>query len=167
MTENDFDSAINPYGSPDASSFTADGHGGDPNLSRTALMLRRTKPWVRFMSICSFILAALCVIATFGMSWAGEFPNQGSIPVLGLIIAFYLVFATFCACAGAYLWQYANRIQKFLVYQTVEMLDPALASQKSFWKLVGISTLIFVVVYVVAIVGMVVIVGQAVEQAAP
>ena len=53
----------NPYQPPQTMTDLSDAGGADPKLDRTVIMLRQTKPWVRFISVMLFIGSALIVVA--------------------------------------------------------------------------------------------------------
>lgn len=113
--------------------------------------LRATKPWVRFMGVLGIIATSFLVLialAVLGMS-QGPFRNlpdglRMAIPV------FYLVMAAFQVPPVLYLNRYASRIGALLKNGSPEALVEALEAQKSFWRYVGIMTLVVLCLYVLA-----------------
>ena len=128
-----------------------------PAFGNTAEMLRRTKPWVRFLSIVGFVTAGLTILAGVGFGFVGLATGQvqmlimfGVYPVLGILYIF----------PSLYLYRYADRIRDFLVQGQQYELDAALEAQKSFWKFVGIFTLVCLCLYPLIL--LIVIVGAVV-----
>ena len=119
------------------------------NIPVTQVMiehLRSTKPWVRFMSVISFIMAGLMIffglvmilIPTRGM---GGF---GLGPLLGLI---YILFAGIYVAPAFFLHKYASSIGHLMQGGGDVAMEEALGSQKSFWRFVGILTLVLICLY--------------------
>jgi len=159
-------SDANPYQAPQIMTEASDVAGSNPNLDGAADMLRKTKPWVRFISVMFFIGAAFSALGGIGAiaggiaaGMAGGMPGgmpsgmAGGMPWLlltGLGVA-YIVMAILYITPGVFLWMYADRIGLFLRQKTPGRLASALASQKSFWKFIGIMTLIFICLYPIMI----------------
>jgi len=111
--------------------------------------LAATRPWVRLVSVLLFIGAGLGLLAALiSMLAVGHAPGGppavlvGGIQVLACLL--YLVPAW-------YLSHYAGALGSFLQDGAVAELEAALDHQKSFWKFVGILTLISIVLAVVGI----------------
>jgi hypothetical protein len=111
--------------------------------------LAGTRPWVRLISVLLFIGAGLGLLASLiSMVAVGHVPGGppavliGAIQVLACLL--YLVPAW-------YLSRYSGALGSFLQGGTVAELEAALDSQKSFWKFVGILTLITMVLAVLGI----------------
>jgi len=162
MSGNPFSSDANPYQTPQIMTEASDIGDADPTLDGAADMLRKTKPWVRFISVMFFIGAAFSALGGIGVivggiaaGMAGGMPGgmAGGMPGLllaGLGVA-YIVMAILYIAPGVFLWMYADRIGLFLRQKTPGRLASALASQKSFWKFIGIMTLIFICLYPIMI----------------
>jgi hypothetical protein len=138
--------AGNPYAPPtapvDTSLPTTWGTLGPvpPSVIR---MLGQTRPWVTLLSILCFVLFAVAVCWDVASTF-NDIVGKGSVPQLpgplklaGLI---YIVPAT-------YLWRYARGIRRLQQTERLTALEDALASQKSFWKFLGIWTTIMVAVF--------------------
>lgn len=123
--------------------------------------LKKTRPWVLFMSILGFIGTAFMAIATVAifmgggamMQMAGA-PNAAAMPAgatMGMGI-FYLLITLFYFFASLYLYKYAGSIKRVIATGSTDDLELALKSQASFWKLVGVLTLLM---FILMIVGMI------------
>jgi hypothetical protein len=111
--------------------------------------LAATRPWVRLVSVLLFIGAGLGLVAALvSMLAVGHAPGGppavlvGAIQVLACLL--YLVPAW-------YLSRYSGALGSFLEGGAVSELEAALDHQKSFWKFVGILTLISIVLAVLGI----------------
>ncbi|MBI4911111.1 MAG: DUF4339 domain-containing protein [Acidobacteria bacterium] len=123
--------------------------------------LRRTKPWVRFLAVLGFIglafllLGALAVIVLSALGSAA-LPGFGG--AMGFIMGgVYLVIALIQFPPVIFLNRYASRIGDLTATESSEDLEAALGAQKSFWKFVGVFTLVMIILYVLAIVAAVVL----------
>ncbi len=117
--------------------------------------LRRTQPWITMFAIMSFLGAGIMVLGGIAMMAAGS-TMRGPMPVgpaLGLV---YLVLAAFYGVVGKFLWGYRSGIEQFTATQgSPSMLAIALDRQASFWRFLGILTLVMIGLYVVLIFAMV------------
>lgn len=126
--------------------------------------LRRTKPWVTFLSILGFIftgllaLLALMMFATGGM-WSAV-PHQPGAPAflgpafgigMGVLYLVMAVFMYLLPCV--ILFRYSTAIGRIASSDAEEAMEQALSQQKSFWKYVGILMIVVLVLYVLLIVG--------------
>lgn len=121
------------------------------NVAVTDLMvehLRATKPWVRLISVVMFIMVGLmCLGGLFmmlmpspaGMGGAGFFG-----PVIGII---YILFSGLYLFPAYFLHQYASSINDLVQGGGDSAMENALGSQKSFWRFVGILTLVMICLY--------------------
>lgn len=135
----------NPYQSPEVTSKPNDVGRWDSSLNSAADMLRKTKPWVRFMSVIMFIASAFMALGGAFMMAAGAVGSPGiSGAFVGIV---YVVMAVLYIIPAVFLWRYADRIGSFLLQRTPVALTHALEAQKSFWKFVGILTLIVICLY--------------------
>lgn len=125
--------------------------------------LDQTRPWVRFMSIMHFVGAGFMLlvgIAMLGFSVIGGVAarNNGEVGALrsaigAAVVAVVYVFVAFLYVApGVYLSRYASAITYLKTSGNAAALEDALKHQKSFWRYIGILT---VVALIVAVVGMV------------
>ncbi len=124
--------------------------------------LDQTRPWARFMSVMTFVSAGFLALIGFVMLLVGIFgglaaretgalgPLGGAIG-MGLMAVLYLAMACVYIAPGMFLWRYASAIQGLKVSATTGLLEEALKQQRSFWRYVGILTVIVVVVVVMVI----------------
>jgi len=120
-------------------------------------LLRQTRPWVLFLGVLSFLGSGLMFLVSLGAMVAGlaasassrsEFPTAA----LGLI---YLPLAGLYIYPGIKLVKYAGAIGRLLQSRSTVDLEDALLQQKSLWKFSGIAAIVVIVLYFVAIIGVV------------
>lgn len=112
--------------------------------------LRGTKPWVRLMSVVLFITAALVFLGAVvillmptGMGGSG----------FSLIIAVvYLALGALYLFPAYLLHQFASSIRNLEQGGGDVAMEEALRTQKSFWRFAGITTVVVICLYVIAIV---------------
>ena len=124
------------------------------NVTVTPVMvshLEATKPWVRLMSIVLFVSVALMVLAGLVLMLmpASTMGGVGMGPMLGI---FYLLLGGLYIFPAYFLHQFASSIRNFLNGGGDLAMEEALGSQKSFWRFVGILTLVFICLYAVVMV---------------
>ena len=153
----------NPYTAPVGSSHEISTGSGTIVPSAAVEQLAATKPWVRFMSVITFVCAGFMLLIGAFMAVAGgagmfaAASKGGASPVLagsmGTIIAIiYAVLALVYIFPGLKLWKYASAIGRLIQSGSEEDLVAALNQQRSFWKFVGILVLSMLVLYVVIII---------------
>ena len=139
------------------------GNNNSGNTITTGIVdqLKRTRPWVFLISIVGFIFTALMAIGTVGIFFGGgaAMMSGGAMPPgmggSGLIMgmgAMYLVMTILYFVISFYLLKYAGAIKKFIASGTSQDMEHALKHQASFWKLVGILTLVTIVLMIVMMV---------------
>ncbi len=120
------------------------------NVPVTPLMidhLRATKPWVRFISVILFISVGLMLLGGLAMMLM---PSPGGLggssfgAVFGIL---YILFGGLYLAPAFFLHKYASSINDFLQGGGDSAMESALESQKSFWRFVGILTLIVICIY--------------------
>ena len=106
--------------------------------------LRDTRPWVQFISIMMFICLGIACIGIFGLLLVsrGNIIGTTAMAIQMVCLAVYFF-------AALHLYRYSTGISSFLRTRSVRSLETALDAQKSFWKLVGIVTLVMVLFYIV------------------
>jgi len=126
-----------------------------PLTSTAKQHLDQTRPWVKFMSVMIFITSAFMIVMAILMVTVGLGPRftpqgHGRIESLGAIgffanvaaAFFYILLAILYVAPGVFLWRFAGAIKILEVSRSPEALEEALGSQKSFWRYVGILTII-------------------------
>jgi GYF domain 2 len=115
--------------------------------------LRQTKPWARLLAVLGFIGIGLMVLASVAML-AFESSMKIGLPRgfgVGMMLV-YLFMAGIQFPAALFLNRYASRIGDLLGSQAPGDLQEALVAQKSFWRYIGILTLIVMCIYILIIV---------------
>lgn len=137
---------VNPFASP---RFVGESHeaGTDGLTPKAKRSLEETRPWVFLFSILAFIGCGFAALGGVGMFFAGIL--QGGMTGVGSLVSGLVLLgsAALYGFAAYHLFSYANHIKLFLKTSSPVDLEQALTAQKSFWKLVGIVTAIFLVLY--------------------
>lgn len=125
--------------------------------------LDQTRPWVRFISIMTFVWVGFMVMMSIGMLvfsvFGGlaarnkqQFGALGNAIVTGVLSLVYVVLAFLYIAPGVYLFRYANAITHLKANGTAAALEDTLKHQKSFWRYVGILIAVSLIVTVVGII---------------
>ena len=118
------------------------------NIPVTPLMiehLRATKPWVRFMSVISFVMSGFMILGGVIIMFMPAAPGMGAFgPVLGIV---YILLAGLYIAPAYFLHQFASSIGTLMQGGGDVAMEAALGSQKSFWRFVGIMTLVVICLY--------------------
>jgi hypothetical protein len=111
----------------------------DPNAG-VILVLRRTEPWVRLLSIVGFLTVA--VVTLLGVaSWVGISTERvDTIPFAALVV--YPVLIVVYLLPSLYLHKYARRIRVFVAQGHMVQLEGALKAEQAFWRFLGIIALV-------------------------
>ena len=162
--------SIDPYSSPVSHVQTAS-YASNAAISQGVIeQLAGTKPWVRFMSVMSFIGAGLMLLAGLGMGVAGSVGamngknGMGGGFFVGVAVA-YALFAFIYIYPALKLWKYASYIGQLLISGSMLDLEAALGQQRSFWKFLGIMVIAIFVLYILIIIAAVAFGGFAAMQA--
>mgnify|MGYP003877175791 CR=1 FL=1 len=139
---------VNPFASP---KFVGESHEAEADgLTRKAKQsLAETRPWVFFFSVLAFVGSGFGGLGGIGMFIAGI--TQGGATGVGSLVSgvMFLGGAALYGFAAYHLYSYASYIKLFLKTSSPGDLEQALTAQKSFWKLVGIVTAVFLILYAV------------------
>lgn len=139
-------------------SVVRDVSGGSGVMSeRVVASLRKTRPWVLFIAIIGFIFTALMVVASVPMFLGGSMmggldtgvpgmPGTGFMVGIGVM---YLLMAVVYFMASLYLLRYASAIKRAVTGLNASDMESALEAQASFWKLIGILSIVSIVVTIV------------------
>ncbi len=143
--------ADNPYAAPMATVVQGGTTLSGDVAPEVLQPLAQTRPWVMFLAILGFIATGLMGIGVVVGLAAAAFPpvvsSSGGV-VEGILVAgVYYVGVLLYGFLSWYLFSYARGIGRLLASPTVPHLVVALQAQRSFWRLVGIVTLVVVVVY--------------------
>lgn len=122
--------------------------GGQEVTENSLYLMKRTSPWIKFISILSFIGGGFLVLASLvGLTMLRQFPQ------LGLLIFFlYLVFGIISITLGLFLFRYGDGLASFSTTRNPNVLENGLLNQLRFWRTYGILAICFIVLYIVFIV---------------
>lgn len=149
--------ATDAYAPPQ--SVVRDVSGGNGLMTDSIVAsLRKTRPWVLLLSILGFISAAFMIIAAIPMfigagsmsgleGMEGAEMLGGGAFMIGMAVM-YIVLGIIYFLASLYLLRYAGSIKRAVTGLSQSDLELALAQQASFWKLIGILSLISILVVI-------------------
>ncbi len=123
-----------------------------PDKAHTHTMvshLKETRPWVMFMAILGFIGAGFMGIGGLSMIVVGAISGSAmkeaggmGVGMLLLMSLIYLLAAFVYVYFSILLLRYASSINNLVDTEKTRYLEEALLRQKTFWKGVGIMTII-------------------------
>lgn len=103
--------------------------------------LKATRPWVRLISVITFAAAGLMLLgALLTLAGGSLFRAVDARMPMTALIALYVGLALVYFVPGFFLARYARAIARLQESNSPLHLEVALASQKSFWKFVGLLT---------------------------
>lgn len=106
----------------------------DPNAGLIS-SLRKTLPWVRFLSVVGFLLVALFGLLA-AVSWMGHAGTQSSsIPGQALIV--YPCMMIFTLVPSVQLHRCAQKMSIFVAQGHTVQLEEVLEAQRGFWMFLG------------------------------
>lgn len=123
-------------------------------------ILTTTAKWAKFLGIIGFIACGFIVLAAFSMIALGNnisalsgMPEQ----ILGgtLIGILYLLAGLLYFFPSWYLYQYSEKLQKAVQSKNEDQLVLALDKNKSFFRFVGIMTVVTLIIYFLMIIGII------------
>jgi hypothetical protein len=147
-------SEINPYKAP-ASPAEQQAGVAVVGLAVTTTMLghlRSTRPWVRFLAVMGFIGLGFMSFTGLILLLMGALPTMRSSGFPGRLVGL-----AYLAIAGVYLWpvlalhRFGRALTRLLAEGHEEALEGALRQQYSFWKAVGIFTIVMMALVVAAV----------------
>jgi hypothetical protein len=104
--------------------------------------LRATKPWTKLLAVLGFISVAFMVLVGIGVAlFSSLIPGQQGAPT-AVMGGMYIVMAGVYFFPALYLVKYSSAVERFLKTGLSAEMESALTYQKSFWKFVGILSLI-------------------------
>ncbi len=174
----------NPYTAPSADPFGHSTAVSVEGITEGILrQLKGTKGWVKLMAVICFMMGgmiclgglAFAVFGIFGstlLAAAGGGDDVAALAGLGGAVGGVLIGLLYAGLGAIYLipgfklWGYASSIDDLLKDHSVVTLEKALNYQRSFWKFVGVFTVVMIGIYVLAIAAFVLIGGIAAATAA-
>jgi len=130
-----------------------DASGNELSISRkSAAYLSETEKWTKFLSIVGFAFVGIIVIiALFASSIFSSVPfgqNSGMGGSMGFVFSgIYFVMAALYFFPIWYLYKFSTNIKDAIQSKSSEQLELALSNQKSFFKFIGIFTVVVLVFY--------------------
>ncbi len=112
---------------------------GDPNAG-VILVLRRSLPWIRVISMFGFVIAAL--VAALGAASLARMGGARLSPEHHVVLVLCPVLAAIWFVPSFYLNKYARRIKLFLAQGHTVQLEAALEAERHFWMFAGGAALI-------------------------
>ncbi|WP_395740824.1 DUF5362 family protein [Prosthecobacter sp.] len=164
----------NPYSAPGANLYGSPGGTSDAVATSTIAALAGTKPWVRFLSVLMwigvvFMLLGALALGAMSMMGLAKQSSSAANPLGGaqfmVLAVLYGVMSFVYIYPALKLWKYANRIGSLVSTRTVADLDSALNEQRSFWKFIGIMTILLLSLYLIIIIGAVALGATAAMKA--
>lgn len=110
--------------------------------------MRGTRPWVMLIGIVLIIGAVFMVLGTAGMFVAMTVGKAAGGPGGGMLIgagAMYALLSIIYIALAVYLLKYSSAIGRLLQSTGSTDMEEALNSQRKFWRLAGILTLVMIV----------------------
>jgi len=103
--------------------------------------LGQTKPWVNFLAVMGFLGVAFMVISgVLIMFGATKFDGgPGGMVMMGFL---YILCSLLYFFPSVFLYNYSCAIGRFINEGKTRDLEESLSAQKSFWKFVGVYTLV-------------------------
>ncbi len=154
-------SSDNPFEVSDDS--YGDRSGGDYDSSGvevsglTIQLLSETRPWVSLIGILMWIAVIFMGIASIIIMLVALFTGD----IESIIVGFFYVIPTVVSGIMAKaLTGYASKINSLIATERLVDLEEALRSQKTYWKTMGIVTVVYIVMFILAIFGVMAMFGS-------
>ncbi|TDU63156.1 hypothetical protein EI77_04477 [Prosthecobacter fusiformis] len=154
----------NPYTSPSANLFGSTGSEMEIVPQDVITPLVRTKFWVRFISVMLWISVALMLLSGVVMGigavtgMGNDMPTGSASMQAGMFMGMsvmYILLSLFYIFPAIKLWSYGTQIANLAASRSTLDLMKALNTQRSFWKFVGVLTLVSIILGIVAVIGVV------------
>lgn len=126
----------------------------------SAAYLKEIAKWGKFLSIVGFVVS--CLVALFGIFIGTMMPSLSGSSTLGTVYTsnlsmfltvLYIAFAVLYFIPCLYLFKFSNRAKLALETEDQFSLNEALANLKSCFKFIGITTIVVLAIYALAIGG--------------
>ncbi|MDR0604691.1 MAG: hypothetical protein LBG80_10350 [Bacteroidales bacterium] len=107
--------------------------------------------WAKFYAIISFILTGFFVLCGLLVITVDEFMPMmipGFSTLIGLV---YIVLAVITFFPALYLLWFSQKTQKAILNNDAQILEVSFRNMKSFWKFIGIMTIILIAVLIIFI----------------
>ena len=121
----------------------------DPML----LSLRQTRPWAMLVSIVGFVYCGFMIILGVGSSFMlSMFDPTNSFPSGIMLGAVYIIMAVIYFFPSLFLFRYSSSLGRLIDGGGAAEMEEALLNQKSFWKFIGIFTIVGIALSIIGIV---------------
>ena len=121
--------------------------------------LHQSGRWARFLGILGFIgTGFLLLFGLFFSAITSLIPSYQAAAGMtgafsGFMGFFYIIIAVFYFFVSRYLYQFGDRIKSGIEFSNSGQVTDALGKLKSFFKMVGITSIVFIALYIVIIIG--------------
>lgn len=120
--------------------------------------LRATWPWTRLLSVLGFIGTGLMILVGLGVMLGESFiPVSEKAPPLVFMGILYVLSSVLYLIPSIWLSKFSSATSAFLKSGDAIELGKAIAYQKSFWKFIGILTLVSIALIVLGVIAAVLI----------
>jgi Family of unknown function (DUF5362) len=150
----------NQYAPPRAAVADVNRSGSSGVTDTMIEAMRGTKPWVMLIGVVMVILAIFMFLGTVGILIGGAMGMSQAGPEAGALLAvgvMYGLMGVIYLVLGIYLIKYSTAIGRFVQSASVVDMEDSLVSQRKFWKLSGILTLVMIVLMVVGMIAVIAI----------
>lgn len=109
-----------------------------------------TAKWSKFYAVLSFIGVAIFVLMGILLLVSGHFMAQIqpdlSAAMLSPLALVYIILGGILVMPALYLLQFSQKTEQAIAESNTEMMEQALNRMKSYWKFMGIFTIVMLVV---------------------
>lgn len=121
--------------------------------------LTETRKWTTFFSILGFIFVGLMVILALVMALILPFLNEaGQMPYPPFLLSvIYLILGGLYLLPVIFLMRFGNFLKRALLSGSTEVFGEAMKNLSLHFRTVGIMTIIFITLYILAIIAMVIL----------
>ena len=148
---------VNPYQSPEAPAVPVDPLAVRGTLTETMLSyLKGASPWIRFIGILGFVtsglsalwgVSMLAIVPLMDLDWEDitgleQFGFLFGAAFGGIMMVFCLGGAVLCFIPSLFLYRFGEKIKSFLGTGMEPELELAFKNNKSFWKFLGICSIV-------------------------
>ena len=136
--------SFNPYQAPTSAydgSYPSSAQPGVRVSDRTVAALRKTRPWVVFIAVLTFIGAGFMILASLALM------TKSGAEGIGMIFGSVLILLP-----GVAMIRFSQAINRLLHGGGVDELDQSMEAQASVWQVFGIYLLIYLVIVVLGLI---------------
>lgn len=129
--------------------------------------------WARFLGVMGFIGTGFIILCALFigtiMSALSSFSPAGRLGAApgGFLTFFYLVVAVFYFFVSLYTYQFGTRIKEGITFGSAAVVTDSLGKLKSVFKMIGITTIVILVLYVFMLIGLIVFASHIAHTATP